>query len=85
MLAKICDVNPRTVIRWIEAKKLKAFKLPGRGNNRVKHSDLLDFLVQNQIPVPSGLIVEQKNLVLLFQLKSSLLRTYSGSPEMPVL
>jgi two-component system response regulator VicR len=47
-VAKICDVNPRTVIRWIEAKKLKAFKLPGRGNNRVKHSDLLDFLVQNK-------------------------------------
>ena len=34
-IASYCDVNLRTVIRWIESGKLKGFKLPGRGNNRV--------------------------------------------------
>ena len=33
-IATYCDVNLRTVIRWIESGKLKGFKLPGRGNNR---------------------------------------------------
>ncbi|MDT0582074.1 MULTISPECIES: helix-turn-helix domain-containing protein [Alteromonadaceae] len=73
-VAKICDVNPRTVIRWIEAKKLKAFKLPGRGNNRVKHSDLLDFLVQNQIPVPSELIVEQEKSCFIVSVEKQLVK-----------
>jgi two-component system response regulator VicR len=73
-VAKICDVNPRTVIRWIEAKKLKAFKLPGRGNNRVKHSDLLNFLVQNKIPVPSELIVEQEKSCFIVSVEKQLVK-----------
>ena len=28
--ARYCDVNFRTVIRWIEKGYLKAYKLPGR-------------------------------------------------------
>ncbi|MFQ3206681.1 MAG: two-component system response regulator VicR [Glaciecola sp.] len=73
-IAKICDVNPRTVIRWIEAKKLKAFKLPGRGNNRVKHSDLLAFLLHNQIPIPSELIVEKEQLCFIVSVEKQLVK-----------
>ena len=43
-IATYCDVNLRTVIRWIESGKLKGFKLPGRGNNRVLVSDFVSFL-----------------------------------------
>lgn len=51
-VAKICDVTARTVIRWIGAGRLNAFKLPGRGNNRISETDLLSFLSQNNMPIP---------------------------------
>jgi len=73
-VAKVCDVNPRTVIRWIEAGKLNAFKLPGRGNNRVKHSDLLDFLQENQIPIPNELAIEQEKLCFIVSKEKHLIR-----------
>ncbi|WP_315979976.1 hypothetical protein [Aliamphritea spongicola] len=28
-IATLCNVNPRTVLRWITSGKLKAFRLPG--------------------------------------------------------
>ncbi len=34
-VAKYCGVNLRTVIRWIPSGRLKAYPLPGRGENRV--------------------------------------------------
>ena len=52
-IAKHCGVNFRTVIRWIKRGDLKAFQLPGRGDNRVPVSDFLDFLKKNQMPVPN--------------------------------
>jgi len=54
-IAKLCDVNLRTVIRWIERGALKGFKLPGRGNNRVRVEDFLAFLVEHEIPIPAEL------------------------------
>lgn len=53
--AKYCGVNFRTVIRWIERGKLKAYKLPGRGDHRIQIEDFVDFLRENQMPVPSEL------------------------------
>ena len=73
-VAKYCDVNPRTVIRWIEAGKLTAFKLPGRGNNRVKHGDLISFLQENQIPIPSELTLEQEKLCFIISKEKQLIR-----------
>ena len=51
-VAKHCGVNLRTVIRWIERGHLKAYQLPGRGDNRVEVPDFLAFLRGNRIPVP---------------------------------
>ncbi|MFC4701211.1 helix-turn-helix domain-containing protein [Glaciecola siphonariae] len=64
-VAKICDVTSRTVIRWIGAGKLNAFKLPGRGNNRISESDLLLFLNQNKIPVPAEIAPAQEHLCVI--------------------
>lgn len=36
-------VSVRTVYRWIEDGKLRAFKLGGTGNYRVRREDLEDF------------------------------------------
>jgi len=54
-IAKICDVNQRTVIRWIERGSLAGFKLPGRGNNRVSRENLISFLNQYNFPLPTEL------------------------------
>ena len=54
-IAKYCGVNFRTVIRWIDKGHLKAFKLPGRGNNRIQVQDFLSFLQNNHMPIPEKL------------------------------
>lgn len=54
-IASYCDVNLRTVIRWIESGKLKGFKLPGRGNNRVLVEDFIEFLERHNMPIPEAL------------------------------
>jgi len=51
-VAKHCGVNFRTVIRWIEKGYIEAYKLPGRGDNRVPVASFVAFLQSNQMPVP---------------------------------
>ncbi|EAR61000.1 response regulator [Neptuniibacter caesariensis] len=64
-IAKYCDVNLRTVIRWIEKGELKGFKLPGRGNNRVKEEDFINFLRRYDIPFPEELKTHASNNSIL--------------------
>lgn len=53
--AKYCHVNLRTVIRWIERGKLNAYQLPGRGDNRIPVGDFIQFLHDNNLPIPDEL------------------------------
>lgn len=53
--AKYCGVNFRTVIRWIERGRLSAYKLPGRGDHRIRLEDFIHFLESNDMPVPEEL------------------------------
>lgn len=64
-IASICDVNLRTVIRWIERGELKGFKLPGRGNNRVTQEDFVAFLKSHKMPVPAELLDDGHNHILI--------------------
>lgn len=64
-IAKYCDVNQRTVIRWLDKGALKGFKLPGRGNNRVKLDDFISFLKQNGMPVPDELVEQGMPKILV--------------------
>ncbi len=64
-IAKLCDVNLRTVIRWIERGALKGFKLPGRGNNRVRVEDFLAFLVEHEIPIPAELQEDSRKVLVV--------------------
>lgn len=50
-LAKLFGVVPTTVIDWIEAGKLEAFKTLG-GHRRITHHAVLDFLRRNELPSP---------------------------------
>jgi len=63
-IGKFCQVNIRTVIRWIETGKLKAYTTPG-GHRRVKWSDLINFLTNNKMPIPSKLEGEKKKKILI--------------------
>jgi len=51
-IADYCGVNFRTVIRWIQRGQLRAYQLPGRGDNRVEVHNFLAFLRDNNIPIP---------------------------------
>lgn len=64
-VAKYCGVNFRTVIRWIERGHLDAYKLPGRGDNRIPIASFVDFLNANNMPVPDELQWGGRVLLLL--------------------
>ena len=57
--AAYIGVNFRTIIRWIEKGRLKAYQLPGRGDNRIQISDFIDFLRENQMPIPVELMADE--------------------------
>jgi len=63
-IGKFCQVNIRTVIRWIETGKLKAYSTPG-GHRRVKWTDLINFLTYNMMPIPKELEEAKKQKVLV--------------------
>tara|TARA_B100001250_G_scaffold366750_2_gene348340 strand:- start:1051 stop:1602 length:552 start_codon:yes stop_codon:yes gene_type:complete len=64
-VAKYCGVNFRTVIRWIERGHLDAYKLPGRGDNRIPVESFVDFLTSNNMPVPDELNEASHKMVML--------------------
>ena len=64
-VAKYCSVNIRTVLRWIDSGKLKSFKLPGRGDNRIVVSDFINFLNDNKIPIPIEFADKNKNILVI--------------------
>ena len=64
-VAKFCGVNFRTVIRWIERGHLEAYKLPGRGDNRIPVESFIAFLQQNNMPIPLELTNSARHLLVL--------------------
>jgi excisionase family DNA binding protein len=64
-IAKMLGVNFRTVIRWIERGHLRAFQLPGRGDNRVLVRDFLEFLSDNHMPIPDELQPQAKKVLIV--------------------
>jgi CheY-like chemotaxis protein len=64
-IAKLCGVNFRTVIRWIQRGHLKAFQLPGRGDNRVLVKDFLEFLRNNNMPIPEEMLPPATSVLIV--------------------
>ena len=64
-IAKLCGVNFRTVIRWIQRGHLKAFQLPGRGDNRVQIADFIEFLKANDMPIPEEVRPSARRVLLV--------------------
>jgi excisionase family DNA binding protein len=53
--AKICGVSRNTVYAWVRQGKLGAYQTPGR-TNLIRPSDLVKFMHQNGMFVPSSLV-----------------------------
>jgi excisionase family DNA binding protein len=53
-IAEMLHVDPGSVANWIDQKLLKAHRTPG-GHRRVATEDLLQFLREHRMPIPSEL------------------------------
>lgn len=51
--SKYCNVSSKTIINWIDAGHIKAYKTVG-GHRRIKKSDLESFMENQGIPIPKG-------------------------------
>lgn len=49
--SKYCKVSPKTIINWIEAGHIKAYKTVG-GHRRINKADLETFMRKQGIPIP---------------------------------
>lgn len=64
-IADYCGVNFRTVIRWIQRGQLRAYQLPGRGDNRVEVHNFIAFLRENQIPIPRDFLHLARKVLII--------------------
>ncbi len=71
-VSKLLQVNPRSVINWIEQDLLNSYRTPG-GHRRISREDLLAFLRKHQIPVPPA-ITEEKLKVLIVEDEDSIVK-----------
>ncbi len=62
--SKYCNVSPKTIINWIEAGHIKAYKTVG-GHRRINITDLEDFMRKQGIPIPDAEIDEGRRRILV--------------------
>ena len=63
-VSKLLQVNPRSVINWIEQDLLTSYRTPG-GHRRIRREDLLAFLRRHEIPVPRALTAEKFKVLIV--------------------
>src|SRR4030043_1783701 len=62
--SKYYRVSPKTIINWIDAGHLKAYKTVG-GHRRIKQEDLDQFLKEKGMPLPEEAKEEEKKKILV--------------------
>ena len=62
--SKYCNVSSKTIINWIEAGHIKAYKTIG-GHRRIKKSDLEEFMRRQGIPIPDLPEVDVRKRILI--------------------
>ncbi len=62
--SQYCKVSPKTIINWIEAGHIKAYKTVG-GHRRMKISDLEEFMNKQGIPLPQVNDVAERRRILV--------------------
>ena len=63
-VGSLLQVTPATINNWVKDGRLPAFRTPG-GHIRIRASELISFLVEHEMPVPSALNGALKKRVLL--------------------
>lgn len=59
-VSKICNVAPRTVSKWFDSGRLKGYRIPGSMDRRIPEADLISFMKQHGLPIPSTLKGQEK-------------------------
>ena len=62
--SKYCKVSSKTIINWIDAGHIKAYKTVG-GHRRIKKEDLDHFLKGKGMPLPEEAKVEERKKILV--------------------
>ena len=62
--SKYCNVSSKTIINWIEAGHIKAYKTVG-GHRRIRREDLENFMRKQGIPIPDGEAGNERRRVLV--------------------
>ena len=75
-IARICQVTAVTVGNWIRSGKLKASRVPG-GNYRITADDLVHFLQNADMLVPSGLTSQEPRVLIVSQDQTAIRRIRS--------
>lgn len=52
-VARICNVQPSSIIKWSKKGNIKAYTTPG-GHRRIEHKYLIEFMKKYKFPIPEG-------------------------------
>lgn len=62
--SQCCNVSPKTIINWIDAGHIKAYKTPG-GHRRISRRDLEEFMLKQGIPLPKKALEDTHKRILV--------------------
>ena len=62
--SQMCNVSSKSIINWIEAGHIKAYKTVG-GHRRIKYDDLIAFMKRQGIPVPDETPANDRRKILV--------------------
>ena len=71
-VAAYCQVTNDGVVKWIKAKKLRAYSTPG-GHYRIRKSDFKEFLERFGMPVDSEFFAEERKKILVVDDEANIL------------
>ena len=62
--SQYCNVSPKTIINWIDAGHIKAYRTPG-GHRRINRRDLEAFMTHQGIPIPEAVVENDRKKILV--------------------
>ena len=62
--SKYCNVSPKTIINWVDAGHIKAYRTIG-GHRRIKKADLESFMRNQGIPIPEEKVSGDQKKILV--------------------
>ena len=62
--SKLCNVTPKTIINWIDAGHIEAYRTVG-GHRRIKRLDMEVFMRKQGIPIPDEMIESERKRILI--------------------